>query len=125
MRRYDRMDALVWAVHELTQEVDQLSNLAPERHTYDGPKKSSGETLLSVEEMIKEQTLQVDADLCHWPQLRTAMNEFLGRMMQSGEIGVGTLLQREIERGDALLGHSYELIPDQVDVVDDPSSVPS
>ena len=81
--------------------VDQLSHLAPEQHTYDGPKESSGETLLSLEEM-KQQILQVDADLSHWPQLRTAMNLFVGRLVKMEQIGVATRIRLEIERVDEM-----------------------
>ena len=79
-----------------------MSHLAPERHTYDGPKESSGETLLSLEEM-KQQILQVDADLSHWPQLRAAMNLFVSKLVKTEQIGVATRIRQEIERVDKLI----------------------
>ena len=109
VRRYDRMDALVWAVHELTQEVDQLSNLDRARHTYKAPTGPGEETLLSMEEMKKQVVQvarggQIDADLSHWDQLRTAMNRFVGELMKTEQIGVATRIRHEIERVDEVVG---------------------
>ena len=56
---------------------------------------------MSLEEM-KQQILQVDADLSHWPQLRTAMNLFVGRLVKMEQIGVATRIRLEIERVDEM-----------------------
>ena len=57
---------------------------------------------MSLEDM-KQQILQVDADLSHWPQLRAAMNLFVGKLVKTEQIGVATRIRQEIERVDKLI----------------------
>ena len=52
---------------------------------------------------MKQQILQVDADLSHWPQLRAAMNLFVGKLVKTEQIGVATRIRQEIERVDKLI----------------------